>query len=57
MNQFKLLAQITLGLALALLGTHTPLAASDPGPTLQGQVVRVSDGDTVTLQTQGQALS
>lgn len=52
MNQFKLLAQITLGLAMALLGPHTTLAASDPGHTLQGQVVRVSDGDTVTLQTQ-----
>ncbi len=52
MNQFKLLAQITLGLAMALLGPHTTLAATDPGPTLQGQVVRVSDGDTVTLQIQ-----
>lgn len=28
------------------------MAAPNPGPTLQGQVVRVSDGDTVTLQTQ-----
>ena len=27
------------------------MAAPNPGPTLQGQVVRVSDGDTVTLQT------
>ena len=52
MNQFKHLAQMALGLALALLGPHTTLAATDPGPTLQGQVVRVSDGDTVTLQTQ-----
>jgi endonuclease YncB( thermonuclease family) len=52
MNQFKHLAQMALGLALALLGPHTTLAATNPGPTLQGQVVRVSDGDTVTLQTQ-----
>ena len=27
------------------------MAAPNPGSTLQGQVVRVSDGDTVTLQT------
>ena len=52
MNQFKHLAQVALGLAMALLGPHTTLAATDPGPTLQGQVVRVSDGDTVILQTQ-----
>lgn len=52
MNQFKHLAQVALGLTMALLGPHTTMAAPDPSHTLLGQVVRVSDGDTVTLQTQ-----
>ena len=52
MNKFKHLAQATLGLTLALLMAHTALAESATTPALQGQIVRVSDGDTVTLQSE-----
>lgn len=52
MNKFKHLAQATLGLTLALLMAHTALAESATTPSLQGQIVRVSDGDTVTLQSE-----
>ena len=52
MNKFKHLAQVALGLSMALMVPHATMAAPDAGLTLQGQVVRVSDGDTVTLQTQ-----
>lgn len=51
MNTCKHLAQATLGLALALLTLHPALANPEAAPNLQGQVVRVSDGDTVTLQS------
>ncbi len=52
MNKLKHLAQATLGLTLALLMAHTALAESATTPALQGQIVRVSDGDTVTLQSE-----
>jgi endonuclease YncB( thermonuclease family) len=52
MNKFKHLAQVALGLAMALMVPHSTMAAPNAGHTLHGQVVRVSDGDTVTLQTQ-----
>ena len=52
MNKFKHLAQATLGLTLALLMAFTALAESATTPALQGQIVRVSDGDTVTLQSE-----
>ena len=52
MNKFKHLAQAALGLTLALLMAHTALAESGTTPALQGQIVRVSDGDTVTLQSE-----
>lgn len=52
MNKFKHLAQAALGLTLALLMAHTALAESATTPALLGQIVRVSDGDTVTLQSE-----
>lgn len=52
MNKFKHLAQAALGLTLALLMAHTALAESATTPALQGHIVRVSDGDTVTLQSE-----
>ncbi len=52
MKKFKHLAQAALGLTLALLMAHTALAESATTPALQGQIVRVSDGDTVTLQSE-----
>lgn len=51
MNTCKQLAQATLSLALALLTLHPAMAKPEAAPNLQGQVVRVSDGDTVTLQS------
>jgi endonuclease YncB( thermonuclease family) len=52
MNKFKHFAQATLGLTLALLMARTALADSATINALQGQIVRVSDGDTVTLQSE-----
>lgn len=56
MNKFKLLAQATLGLTLALLMAHTALAESAAKPALQGHIVRVSDGDSVTLLSESGTL-
>lgn len=53
MNPIKRMAQAVAGLALSTLVSFTALAAPDDAPTLKGRIVRVSDGDTVTLQTQG----
>lgn len=56
MNKFKLLAQATLGLTLALLMAQTALAESAAKPALQGQIIRVSDGDSVTLLSESGTL-
>lgn len=56
MNKFKLLAQASLGLTLALLMAHTALAQSATTPALQGQIIRVSDGDSVTLLSESGTL-
>lgn len=51
MNKIRHLLTIGLGLAFSIFSPIT-LATSTSAVILQGQVVRVSDGDSVTLQTQ-----